>query len=232
MAGVITHLAIANKIIKALPDGIITNKELFYAGSIAPDLIRMREGVVRADKKHAHMRDNIADIEFSKRENLAMFHNRVTNFINDNISKENNIIDLYRGYVVHVLSDEMFLLTIRPDFVIEMDKLGIVPTDILFRDKIFHDLDCHDFRILKDNSEIKEICNLLKNVELHSVHDYITDKELSRGISWVIEKYIIQEYEVSQPIYIPHEKTLTYIEETAQNIISRLSDGVVFPRIF
>jgi len=232
MAGIITHSAIANRIINALPDGIITNKGLFYAGSIAPDLIRMREGVVRADKKHSHMRDNIADVDFNKTENLTMFHNRVASFINDNISKENNIIDLYRGYVVHLLSDEMFLLTIRPDFVVEMDKLGIVPTDILFRDKILHDLDCHDFRLIKNNGQMKDICNLLKNVEPHCVDGYITDKELILGINWVIEKNFNQEHEVSEPIYIPHEKILTYIEETAQNIISRLSDGIMFPRVF
>jgi hypothetical protein len=121
MAGVMTHLAIANRIINELPDGIITNKGLFYVGSIAPDLIRMREGFGRADEKHSHMRDNITDVDFSKRENLTMFYNRITSFINENMSKENNIIDLYRGYVVHLLSDEMFLLTIRPNFAIEID---------------------------------------------------------------------------------------------------------------
>lgn len=63
--GIITHLAIASKIINTLPDGIVTNKGPFYAGSIAPDLIRMREGVVRVDKKHSHMRDNIADVDFN-----------------------------------------------------------------------------------------------------------------------------------------------------------------------
>lgn len=232
MAGIITHLEIANRIVKALPDGIIKNKELFYAGSMAPDLIRMREGVVREDKKHSHMRDNIADMEFGKQENLAVFYNRVINFINDNISKESNIIDLYKGYVVHVLSDEIFLLTVRPDFVGEMGKLGIAPTDILFRDKIFYDLDCHDYRRMKDNSDLKEICSSLKNVELHSIHDYITDKEIGRGIDWIIEKFITQEYEASEPIYIPNEKILRFIEESVNSSISRLSDGVMFPRIF
>jgi len=232
MAGIITHLAISNRIINALPDGIITNKGLFYAGSIAPDLIRAREGCIRADKKHSHMRDNIADVDFSKEENLIIFHNRVTSFINANMSKENNIIDLYRGYVVHLLSDEMFLLKVRPNFVIEMNKLGIAPTDILFRDNILHDLDCHDFRLIKDNSEIKDICNLLKDVETHCVDGYITGKESKLGINWVVEKYISQEIEVSEPIYIPYEKILTYIEETANNIISRLSDGAMFPRMF
>jgi len=232
MPGIITHLAIANRIINTLPDGVITNKGLFYAGAIAPDAVHQREGYVRADKKHSHMRENITDVEFSKRENLTMFHNRVTCFINDNMSKEKNIIDLYRGYVVHLLSDEMFLLKVRPNFVIEMNKLGIMPTDILFRDNILHDLDCHDFRLIKDNSEIKDICNLLKNVETHCVDGYITSKESKLGINWVVAKYIGQEIEVSEPIYIPYEKILTYIEETANNIISRLSDGAMFPRMF
>ncbi|MCM1991407.1 zinc dependent phospholipase C family protein [Oceanirhabdus seepicola] len=232
MPGPITHLAIANRIVNTLPNGIITNKGLFYAGSIAPDAIHCREGYVREDKKHSHMRDDIADMDFSKRENLTTFHNRVTSFINDNISKDNSLIDLYRGYVVHLLSDEMFLLKVRPNFVKEMDKLGIVPTDILFRDNIFHDLDCHDFMLVKDNSEMKDICNLIKIVKPHCVHGYITEKESNLGINWVIEKYFSQEQEVSEPVYISNNKILTYIEETADNIISRLSDDVMFPKIF
>lgn len=72
MPGTIAHLTIANRIINTLPDGVITNKGLFYAGSIAPDSIHRREGFVRADKKHSHMRDTIADVDFGNRENLAM----------------------------------------------------------------------------------------------------------------------------------------------------------------
>ncbi len=232
MAGIITHLAIANKIVNELPHGIITNKGMFYIGSIAPDLIRMREGFIRADKKHSHMRDNIADVDFNKKENITIFHNRVISFINNNISKENNIIDLYRGYVVHLLSDEMFLITVRPSFVAKMKTLGIEPTDILFRDKILYDLDSHDFKLVKDNSEMKDIFNLLKNVEPHCINGYITDKEITLGINWVLEKNLNQKHEASEPIYISYEEILTYIDETAHNIISRLSDGVIFPKIF
>jgi hypothetical protein len=232
MAGIITHLAIANKIVNELPTGIITNEGLFYAGSIAPDLIRMREGVTRVDKKHSHMRDNITDVEFSKKENLTLFNNRVTSFINDNIVKESDIIDLYRGYVVHLLSDEIFLITVRPDFVEKMKALGIQPTDILFRDNIFDDLDRHDFKLVKDNSEMQYIFSLLKNVEPHSVDGYITDKEIKLGINWVLEKNQNEKHEVLDPIYISYEKILTFIDEATDDIISRLSDGVTFPKIF
>ena len=232
MAGIITHLAIANKIVNELPQGTIINKGMFYVGSIAPDLISMREEFTRSDKKHSHMRDNIAGVDFHKKDNIRIFHNRVISFINDNISKENKIIDLYRGYVVHLLSDEMFLITVRPNFVAKMKTLGIEPTDILFRDKILYDLDSHDFKLVKDNSEMKDIFNLLKNVELQCVNGYITDKEISLGINWVLEKNLNQKPRSSEPIYISYEKILTYIDETAHNIISRLSDGVIIPKIF
>lgn len=113
-----------------------------------------------------------------------------------------------------------------------MHKLGIEPTDILFHDKIIHDLDSHDFMLAKDNSEMKDICNLLKNVQSHCVDGYIMEKEITLSINWLIEKYFDKEYEILEPIYIPYEKILTYIEETTHNIISRLSDGVMFPRMF
>lgn len=232
MAGIITHLAIANKIVNELPEGIIKNRGLFYTGSIAPDLIRMREGVVRADKKHSHMRDDIADVDFHKEENITIFYNRVNSFINDNISNESDMNDLYKGYVVHLLSDEMFLIKVRPDFVAKMKAMGIEPTDIRFRDKIFYDLDSHDFNLEDDNSEIKEALILLKDVKPHSVDGYITDKEIALGINWVLEKYINQKHEASKPIYISYEKILKYINETAPYIISRLSDDVIFPKLF
>lgn len=232
MAGIITHLAIANKIINELPSGIIKNQGLFYAGSIAPDLIRMREGVTRADKKHTHMREGITDVDFIKKENLEIFHNRVNSFINDNISEENDISDLHKGFVVHLLSDEMFLINVRPDFVVKMNTLGIEPTDILFRDKILDDLDSHDFKLVDNHKEMKAILNLLKNVELYSINDYITDKEIKLGINWVLEKNIYEDHETSEPIYIPYEKILTYIDETAHDIIARLSDGIIFGKIF
>lgn len=222
MAGIITHLAIANKIVNELPNGIIKSRGLFYAGSIAPDLIRMRQGVTRADKKHTHMREGITDVDFIKTENLEIFHNRVKIFVHDNISEGNDISDLYKGFVVHLLSDEMFLINVRPDFVVEMKALGIEPTDILFRDKILDDLDSHDFKLVDNHREMKDVLNSLRNVEPYSINDYITDKEIKLGINWVLEKNLYEEHETSEPIYIPYKKILTYIDESAYDIIDRL----------
>lgn len=232
MSGMITHLAIANRIINLLPDETIVNRNLYYLGSIAPDAIHSREGYTRKDKKHSHLRDDITDMEFEKEENLSLFHHRVSNFINENLNKNNKLIDLYRGYVVHLLSDELFLLKIRPDFVIKMNKLGIEPTNILFRDKIIYDLDCHDFKLIDDIKELKGICEILKDMECYSVDGYVKDMEMKLNMNWLIEKYFNNEHEIMEPVYIPYNKVKSYIDEASIDIINRLSSGEVFPKIF
>lgn len=64
--------------------------------------------------------------------------------------------------------------------------------------------------ILKDNNEMKHIFNLFRNVEPHCINSYITEKESILGINWVIDKYVSQEHEVSEPIYIPYKEILIY----------------------
>ncbi|MDF2537818.1 MAG: hypothetical protein K0S76_839, partial [Herbinix sp.] len=113
MAGIFVHLVIAREIIKQLPKGVISEEDLFYAGSIAPDAIHAREGFVRAEKKHTHLRDDIPDMDFGMTENLALFHKRVSDFIINCTDEKDDLLDLYRGYVVHLLTDELFMLTVR-----------------------------------------------------------------------------------------------------------------------
>ena len=232
MAGTITHLAVAYEILKALPDGIITNQDLFYAGSLAPDAIHAREGFIRADKKHTHLRDDIADMDFLTIDNLSLFHTRVTDFINDNLDRKDDLLDLYRGYVVHLLTDETFHLTVRQEFVNEMDKLGITQTDKLFYSNILHDLSSNDNRLVKENNQMQHICNLLENVRPYAIENYITGKELDASRNWVIKNYFYQDNQISEIRYISYERTLKYIKETAKDIINSLSDGIIFPKVF
>lgn len=233
MAGGITHLVIANKIENKLRDGIITNKGLFYAGAIAPDAINQRENYVRADKKHSHLRDDITDVEFIKEENLSVFYKRVNKFINNGIINYSDIIDLYKGYVVHLLSDEMFLRTVRPNFITKMDKLGIVPTDILFRDILLNELDKHDLILIRDNIKIEEIYNLLKITRMYDVEGYIRKKELDLSISWIHNMFLRNKEEESIKLqYILYEEIQNYIDKTVDEIIERLSTGKTIIKLF
>jgi len=232
MAGVVTHLAIAERIIDKLPNELIANKALFYAGSIAPDAIHARVDYVRADKKHTHLRDDIRDIDFCKDENITLFHNRVSKFINNNILGSDKLLDLYRGYVVHVLTDEMFMLTIRKEFANEMDRLGIEQSDKLFYSNIISDLNSNDFRLAKEYNQMKGICDLLENARPYCINGYLTEKELTVSRNWVMQKYFYQEHKNTEPIYISYDRVLKFIEETAQDIICKLSYGIMFPKIF
>lgn len=227
MAGIITHMEIANKIMKALPEGTITNEELFLLGSMAPDAVRIRK-----DKKHSHMKDNTTDTDFIKEENLKIFHKRVENFIKEYTTEDKNLMDLYRGFIVHVLSDELFLLHVRPDFIIKMDKLGIASTDIEFRDKILYDLDAHDYTILRNSSDLKEKCRLLKDTKPIAIGDFVSAELLGNEIKWVQDKYIDQGNKAVEPIYISYDNICTFISNAVDNIIRRLSDGKDFPRMF
>jgi len=111
MPGLITHLEIANNIGKKLKTGIIKNRALFYIGSIAPDAVHSKEDYQRIHKKKSHLRQEIADVDFNNISNLELFYSRVEKFINNNIFKESKFNDLYKGYVVHLLTDELFLLS-------------------------------------------------------------------------------------------------------------------------
>ncbi len=231
MSGIITHLIIADEIIKRIPDGIITNQDLFYAGSFAPDAIHAREGYVRADKKHTHLRDDIADKDFSKEENLTLFHNRVNEFITENIHRDDKLLDLYRGYVVHLLTDEIFTLTVRQEFVYEMNKLGIAQHDKLFYTNIINDIYCNDFRLMKEYKPLERICGLLEKIEPYSIDHYLTETELTNGRNWVIQNLFYQENPLVTPVYFSYDRIVTFINEAVKDIIIRLTDGKMFPKM-
>jgi len=232
MPGTITHLAIANKILEKLPEGVITNKGLFYTGATAPDAIHARANFKRVDKKRTHMREDIADREFHEIENLSLFHSRVIDFINSNAHRDEGEIDLYKGYVVHVLSDELFLLNVRREFTQSMAEIGVIPTDIEFFHNLMYDLNQIDCRLAQENDEIFEIRDLFEKLEPCSVEGWITENELRHSRSWMINNYLHREHQLEEPKYISYNKALQYIEESAKDIILRLSERKLFPAIF
>ena len=117
MAGLATHLIIAREVHKLLPEGTIQNLGQFYAGAIAPDAVHARTNYVRTDKKHTHLRDDIPDKDFIKEPYLNLFRQRVADYILKYRDCGDGLLDVYRGYVVHLLTDELYLLTLRQEFV-------------------------------------------------------------------------------------------------------------------
>ena len=83
MAGTITHLVIADRLLLKLPDRIkdrIKNLSLYYCGNLAPDAIMARENYVREMKKHTHFKDGIPEDELAKKENFELYRSRFEAF--------------------------------------------------------------------------------------------------------------------------------------------------------
>lgn len=232
MAGIFVHLVIAREIIKQLPQGTIKDEGLFYAGSIAPDAIHSRAGFVRADKKHTHLRDDILDSELEKADNLSLFHKRVTDFIFEHRDRENLLWDFYRGYVVHILTDELFVLTVRREFSEAMKQLGLIDRDQKYYEYILTDINRNDLFISANYKEKQEIKEKLRQVGPHYLEGYLSEEELRNSLNWAYHRYFCEEHILLEPVYMSHESILTFIDMATRNIIERLSEGESLPRIF
>jgi hypothetical protein len=232
MAGIFVHLVIAREILKSLPQGTFIDEGLFYAGSIAPDAIHARDSFIRAEKKHTHLRDDIPDKELGNEENLSLFYHRVTEFIKKNKEKTDGLLDLYRGYVVHILTDELFILSVRKEFSKAMEQLGIEENDKEFYSYILNDMNSCDLLLAKEYKEKEEIKEKLENVKAHYIEDYLSEIEIKKSREWVIQRYFYEEHELLEPLYIRYQSILDFIEMAVPNIIKRLSEDGSIPRMF
>lgn len=232
MAGSITHLVIANRIIEKLPKGIINNEALFYAGSIAPDAIHARENYKREFKKKTHFTSGIKGSEFHLRENLNIYHKRINKFIADYIDLNDANHDLYRGYIVHILTDELFNLIIREEFAQDMKKIGIDQNDRLFFTNLMKDNDNNNIKLAIELKNLKYIFTLLENIESYEIKEYLTENELRASKNWVINKFTIKENQIPEAKYIKYIRCTKFIEEATDDIICRLTEGVQFKKVF
>jgi hypothetical protein len=224
MAGVITHMVIAREIIKLLPEGTIHDQGLFYLGNLAPDAIHAREGYIREYKKHTHFRDHIPDQEFEQEEHQKAYRKRIVDFIADHKNRNDGLDDLYRGYVVHILSDEWFMLTVRKEFCAVMSELGIAQTDPRFFDYIVTDMNRNDLLLVEQYEEMNEIRQQLEKISLQPVEDYLSYQEMKASMDWMLQRHFYEEHELTPPKYISYERMTRYLTEAANYVVKRLSE--------
>ena len=233
MPGTITHIAIADKIIELLGDKKFENIPLFYCGSIGPDAIHARPGFSREDKKRTHLREGIRDAEFLSDENQTLFHSRVNNFINERIIKGNKYNDFLKGYVVHLLSDELQMKTIRPEYIKAMN--GEVNTEIGkdFFDGFMLDMDEIDYRLAREYPFSRNVREALYTEWGYSVEGLLIHEELSGSKWFVCNKFFDNRNETyKSPKFITYERMLEFIEESAMNIVVQLSDDRMYRSLF
>lgn len=232
MAGVITHMVVAREISKRLPEGTIQNMGLFYEGNLAPDAIHAREGYIREFKKHTHLRDDIPDKDFETETNRTIFHERIRDFILAYRDREDGLVDLYRGYICHLLTDELFVLTRRKEFCEVMGKQGIFQNHPLFFEYIVADMNRNDMLLVKNYEGSEDIKNTLEKAPIYPVNDYITEKEMQISRDWLLFQHFYIKTEEQPPRVITYESMLQFVTMAADNIVQRLTQDTNFPRMF
>ena len=224
MAGVITHLVIAREILKLLPKGAIKEEGLFYLGSFAPDAIHAREGYIREYKKHTHFRDDIPDKDFELEEHQIVYRKRLSEFIIKNKDRNDGLLDLYRGYVAHILTDELFMITVRNEFCEVMNKMDIAQNDKRFFEYIVADMNRNDLLLVKYYEDIDDIRQKLEQVDIHPIDDFLSSTEMSDCRVWLVHRHFLEENELDQPSYISHERMKAFIQEAAVTIVKKLTE--------
>ena len=231
MAGVITHMVIAKEMLQYLPIGTIKDESMFYLGAIAPDAVHAREGYVRAHKKHSHFRDDIPDRDFEIPENYAHYQKRLVEFMNANKERKDGLLDLYRGYIVHILTDEFFVLSIRKEFCEAMEKLGIDQHDRPFFDYIVTDMNRNDMQLVYNYEGIQELRKDMEHAEAHPIDNFITAQELNDCRDWLIYQHFILQQEQLQPVFISCDRMLEFIHTAAEQIVRMMSEGESLPKM-
>lgn len=231
MAGTVTHLAIADKIYDILGSDVIKNLPLFFGGNIAPDAIHAKKDYQRADKKRSHLRDGIS-YGYGYPEIAELFRDRIDKFIENYYLFADKDKDLYLGYIVHIITDELYYFEYCK--VLEQ-QLGIVESKMdasKFRrnlaDKIMNNeynsffsdiLKVYD--ILPHEYKFKQnVADVLSAVWDYEVKDYIGTDEINASKRWVIQKFTA--VDTAQNINNDRERAVKFIGSVSDNIIERI----------
>jgi len=231
-----THLAIADRIYFILGGNIIENAPLFFGGNIAPDAIHAKKDYQRTDKKRSHLCEGIRSYGYGYPEVAELFKRRVNEFIEKYYLTAGDDKDLYLGYIVHLLTDEFYLLMTYKHLEEHLKSTGTDTDEPNFRknlaDKVndggyrdffadianIYEIFTHDEYQFKQN-----IADILEAVWDYEVKDYITADEINASKRWSIDNFINNEPAQDKIKNYDRDKAVNIINLAADDIIARLS---------
>ena len=179
MAGSVEHMAVAVELLREdqrQQGSFLKLKDPvhFVLGNLAPDGIMSRKGYVRSMKMHTHFRDGIPDWEFTREDHQKVFHQRIRSFCAQMLLEPALDRDLYLGYVTHILTDEIFMKTIRQEFMEKIAAIGLTDRDAETFEHFTYDVNQINFRLgseypgikcAKDCLRCEDPCSILEMVE-------------------------------------------------------------------
>jgi hypothetical protein len=244
MAGTVTHLAIADKIYDILGSEVIKNYSLFLGGNIAPDAIHAKKDYQRADKKRSHLCDGIRSYGYGYPEIAKLFKDRVDEFINKYYMTAGEDKDLYLGYIVHLLADELYLLSTYEQIETRLRKDGRNLDEPDFRKNLADEVNAGSHReFFSDAAYINDVSvyeynfkadvlSALEAVWDYEIKDYINADEMNISKRWVIDTFVksvkIEPTEATQDDINNNRdkdkviKFIDFIDLTAEKIIEKI----------
>jgi len=233
MPRTITHLVIADKICHALGKEI-ENILLFFGGNIAPDAIHAKKDYQRLDKKRSHLCEGIRSYGYGYPEVAELFQNRINEFIENYYLPAEEEKDLYLGYLVHLLADELYLCEYYRRLeeqlnVIEAsadipilrknlaDKINNNEYNTFFADMVkVYDISVHAYRF---NQNMRDVLDAVWDYE---INDYVKASEINASKHWVIQKYFSSDTAQHDVMNIDSNPAIKFADDVVENIAAQI----------
>lgn len=216
MAGTVEHLVIADRLLDKLH---IPNPALFYCGNLAPDAIMARENYVRDMKTHTHFKDGQEPYELRLEQNREIYLERLQAFVDCFFTDEYvGRRDLFLGYLVHILADEIYLLEYYEEFVTDLYASGSTPADLEFSRNFVHDVDQVDWELVRTYEFKHPMPDILWQEDGYEIPGWITAQELLSSKKYIIYKNFQTEH-VKEPLRVTTmEKNYAFLDKCIEKI--------------
>ncbi len=227
MAGTVTHLVIADQLLKPLG---IQSPALFYCGNLAPDAIMAREGYQREMKRHTHFKDGIHLGELHQPECYDQYRRSFRAFAEQHLRPGSADYELYLGYVTHILADEVFILNLRDAHSQRLQAAGKDPEDPAYFAAFGRDVDLNDRRLAREYAFRHPMPKILLTEQDYEIPEYITRQELQNSKAFIIQKNFPsprgdrEPWEESAPAVFPFEENQNFIREACGYIQKAIRD--------
>ena len=115
------------------------------------------------------------------------------------------------------------MLQERPKFFYNIAKTGLTQVDKETFLQFNQETDFVDFRLLREFPELQDVRQSLERVPEYEIKGMITKEELAISRKWILQHFFYGEYEREEAKYLEYDGMLTFIHETTQEIMKRLS---------
>ena len=224
MAGTAMHLAIADRVAVLFGKENIKNLPYFFSGSIAPDAIHARANYERSMKKHTHLTEGISNSDFIYPDKLAIFRERLDRYIKTYYHREDDDAELYLGWIVHLITDELFNIHIYSDggFASRLKQDGVNPNEMEFFHRFMYDMNLMDELVMKNYAFVHDVERELSAAWGLGVKDMILPEESDASKNWVISKLFHSNFSDLAPVYYSKEEAYDFILKSSDEIVNRI----------